>query len=371
MDPSRIRESFDRHRAESEVSTDAYVRSWRIELGESVLQRQRVYLDKCYWIALRDVQLGRSNDSHSKRLLDALRSSVHAKRRICPISDAVFLELIKQQDAQTRLATAELIDDLSEGVTLGPQPERVSTEVAHFFYSRAGHNVFPVATLVWSRLSYVLGVQHPLPTAFSTNEQRVIQKAFFDHMWDISLKELISRLGAALPPPIDYELVAARLNEGNALHADSIKSFAQAYRAEICGSLSLAAPIAARVMEHLASQALGGKVDPSQEERESSERRLYNFLCAAIAKKEVALALRTLHIGALCHAAVRWDHQRKLTGNDLYDFHHAEAAVAYCDVFLTENPLRTLLLQGHLKIAQDFPCRIISSKAEAAEWATT
>ena len=122
-------------------------------------------------------------------------------------------------------------------------------------------------------------------------------------------------------------------------------------------------------MEELANHAQGHQIAPSQAERADSTRQLYNFFCAAIEKKEVALALRTLHIGALCHAAVRWDKKRKLTANDLYDFHHAEAAVAYCDVFLTENPLRTLLKQRHLQIDQDFSCRIISSRAEAAKWA--
>lgn len=370
MDLSLIRESFDRHRANPDVSTDAYVRLRRIELGESVLRRERVYLDKCYWIALRDAYLGTSKDLDSSRLLDALRFSVHSKRRICPISDALFLELLKQQDARTRLATAQLIDELSEGVTLGHETERVSTEIAHFLHSKIGHVVYPLAALVWSRLSYVLGVQHPCSTAFSATEERVMQKAFFDHMWDVPLTVVVSGLGTPIAPPNDYEGLATRLNENKALHAGSIKSFSQAYRAEIQGSLSIAAPIAVRVLEHIGSQSLGTKVNSSAEALQELERQAYNLLCAAIAQKEVALALPTLHIGALCHAAVRWDRGRKLTANDLFDFHHAEAAVAYCDVFLTEKPLRTLLMQRHLKVAEDFRCRIISSRGEAAEWAS-
>lgn len=94
-----------------------------------------------------------------------------------------------------------------------------------------------------------------------------------------------------------------------------------------------------------------------------------DFFYKKIMKKEVAIALRTLYIGALCHAAVRWDQRRKLTGNDLFDFHHAEAAIAYCDVFLTEKPLETLLKQSHMKLTNDFSCLVISSLAEAAIWA--
>ena len=332
------------------------------------MQRERVYLDKCYWINLRDVVLGRQTDNHYASLLGALRSSVKAKRRLCPISETVFVELLKQEDPHTRAQTAKLIDELSEGVTLAPHPERVATEVAHFFYANTGHSVHLLETLMWSRLSYVLGVQHPVSEGFTDSEQRVFQKAFFDHLWEYPLAAIVEYIGDALPPKFDFESLAKQLNEGNSAHAGSISSFEQAYRAEIHGSLRVATPIALEVIEEMAVEQLG-ELTVSPAERADSEKDLFNFMCAAATKKEVALALRTLHIGALLHAAVRWDRWRKLTGNDLHDFHHAEAAVAYCDIFLTEQPLRTLLQQKHLHITNDFACRVISCPSEAAQWA--
>lgn len=84
--------------------------------------------------------------------------------------------------------------------------------------------------------------------------------------------------------------------------------------------------------------------------------------------KAFSSSIPTLHIGASCHAAVRWDKKRNLTGNDLFDFHHAEAALGYCDVFLTEIPLKTLLEQNHLGLIGRFPCRLFSSAEKALEW---
>ena len=97
-------------------------------------------------------------------------------------------------------------------------------------------------------------------------------------------------------------------------------------------------------------------------------KKLFILFCAAVEKRKVRVVLRTIHIEALCHAAIRWDKKRQLTGNDLHDFHHAGAALAYCNVFLTEKPLQALLHQKHLGLTQDFPCKIISAIPEATEF---
>ncbi len=370
MNREKIRASFETHRLNPNVTTDGYVRSRRIALGKSVMNRERVYLDKRYWIMLRDTALGRRDDQSSVALLEALRARVRSKKSICPISDTLFAELLKQQDLYTRKATAVLIDELSEGVTLAPHNERVATEIAHFIHSHCYHGeLHPLADLVWLKLSYILGVQHPSYTVFKEDEERVIQKAFFDHVWDYSLSEMFDVIGAAPPPVFDYEAIAQKLNEGNSKHANEIKSFSQCYKAEMIGGLSLFMSVAREVLEEINRKATGQRVRRTEDESREHEIHLLKCFSKGIETKEVALALRTLHIGALCHAAIRWDKKRKLTGNDLHDFHHAEAAVGYCDVFLTEIPLRTMLQQNHLGLSNDFSCKVISSLSEASDWA--
>lgn len=147
-DPSKVHESFERHRASPEVSIDQYVRSRQLALAEAVLARQRVYLDKKYWILVRDAAMPRSASEAAHSLLASLRQRVKSGKTICPISESVFIELMKQSDLETRKATAALIDDLSEGVTLIPQPTRVATEVAHFIHSQGGRSVYLLENLV-------------------------------------------------------------------------------------------------------------------------------------------------------------------------------------------------------------------------------
>lgn len=353
----------------SDVPVEDHLRDLRIKLGESVVQRERVYLDKRYWILLRDIELGRSTNLDTITILNFLKKGVFEKRLVCPISDAVFFELLKQSDPSTRLATAGLIDQLSEGVTLAPQHERIATEVAHWVYSLAGYSVYPLEALVWLRLSYVLGVIHPHIDALSRVDQNNTQKVFVDHMWNIPLIKLIEILKDSSPSSLDHSSIAENLNNGIARHATQIKSFNQVYLDEFYGALSLAAPIACEVIEALAIKQLGPTAIPSPAQREQCTNQIFNLMCASISKPETYLAMRTLHISALCHAAVRWNKGHRLTGNDLYDFQHAAAALAYCNVFLTEGPLHTLLIQNHLHIKDAYDCRIISSLSEAAKWA--
>ena len=75
-------------------------------------------MDLRFWIFLRDVELGRNDNQELIKLLDRIKFLVDEGLVICPISETVFIELMKQSDHETRLATARLIDRLSLGVTL-------------------------------------------------------------------------------------------------------------------------------------------------------------------------------------------------------------------------------------------------------------
>lgn len=367
--PAQIADRFAYHRATPQVTVEQHVRRRVIELGEWVVARERVYLDKCFWIHLRAVRMNEPSLPGASALMASLAAGVSAGRLICPISDVLFLELMKQTDPATRFATAQLIDELSCGVALGPEPTRVATEVAHFFHANVGHSVHPLEQLVWTKVPFVLGVQHPVSPAFAPEEQLVIQKAFFDHLWEVPLSTMVETIGSAWPPASHFGDLAIRLNRDNAAHAASMKSFAQVYRDEINGVLEIAAPIAADVLHHMARKALSPDIEPSAEQRETTVRQCLGLLRAAVRKPVGKRALRTLHAGALMHAAVRWNRTQKVDANDLFDFHHAEAALGYCDVLLTDGPMHTLLKQRHLAIEREFPCRVMSSVGDAAEWA--
>jgi hypothetical protein len=369
LDDANLKALIKKHSLEPDISIDEYVRTLKIELGKSVTQHRLIYLDTRYWIILREVFLGRASDAASLRLLDYLRFHARKNEIICPISESVFIELLKQQDLGTRRKTAELIDELSLGVTLASEPNRIGTELAHFFYSHYERNsIYPLKWLIWSKLSCVFGDMYPINTGLSPDRELVMQKVYFDHIWGCSLTEIADMIGDKEAPVFDFKDLASEANEAIAKFSGEIQSFKQVYAKEIEGILNHYMPVARAILEDMSNRGAGVTARISDAERKELERQLLSFFVQALPKTEIARLFPTPHIHALCHASVRWDKKRRLKGNDFYDFHHAAAAVPYCDVFLTENPLRALLEQNHLQINQDFDCRIISSISEAVEF---
>lgn len=152
---------------DSDIRLDAYVRSRQLELARSLDNKKAIYLDIKFWIILRDVVEGVRNDSAEVELLSILREGVGKEKFFCPISDSTFAELLKKADVKSREVTADLIDELSLGITLIPYDMRAGTELAHFLHSALTPNeVYPLNQLVWSKLSYVMGFLHPRGTPF-------------------------------------------------------------------------------------------------------------------------------------------------------------------------------------------------------------
>lgn len=361
--------SFERHQGEPHVSIDQYVRSRHIDLGQEVKKRTAVYLDQRYWIIIRDATLNRRTDTESVTLAHLLRGLIRGGKVFCPISESVFIELLKHGDLDTRRATAEIIDDLSLGVTLIPENKRVGTELAHLFKSYVSpDSVYPLTWLVWSKLSYVLDVVHPTSTAFDPEEELVIQKAFFDHMWDIRLTEIVDVLGEHPVPPTNLDAIAKRINEENVGHSNQIRSYKDTYLAEIAGVLSVYIDTVRAILEQMYLREVGVPANADDRAVKKIDQELLVFFVQMFRKSEIAKRLPTIHIQASCHAAVRWDKKRRLKGNDSYDFHHAAAALAYCDVFLTEGSLRNLLTSKHIAMDRMFGCKIISDIFEAVDY---
>jgi hypothetical protein len=354
------------HRQHPDVSIDAYARLRALEVGERVMAGVRIYLDKCFWIHLRDAAL--TSPSAASELLILLREAAASGRLCCPISEATFLELMKQSDLATRHATAALIDELSHGVSLAPSEQRSATEVAHLLHWGVGDNVQPLEHLVWTKVAYVLGVQHPVSRALPVTEQMVLQKAFFDHLWDVPLVELIAHLDTSYAESRTFAKTAEKLNRLNSEHARGVRSFAQVHREEINGVLELAVPVGVQVLHEMARRA---QIAPPPTAVEEEARMILGLLRGAAQTPLGRQTLRTWCIGAALHAATRWNRSQKLVANELFDFQHAKGALAYCDAFFTDKPMHTLLAQKHHGLLQEYPCHVASTMSDALTVART
>ncbi|MFK3889552.1 hypothetical protein [Sphingomonas sp. NPDC079357] len=77
-----------------------------------------------------------------------------------------------------REATIQAIEELSAGVTLMPEEDRVEAEVEDLILGSVIPEIPRPPRRVWTRLAYVLGNIHVANTGFPPATERAIQKAF-------------------------------------------------------------------------------------------------------------------------------------------------------------------------------------------------
>jgi hypothetical protein len=97
--------------------------------------------------------------------------------------------------------------------------------------------------LVWCKLGYVFGIQHPTNTAFEPATETLVQKAFFDRMWSAPMLEIVAMVNAIeFPRAADFGVIAEQLNQANQLHSADLNTFAEAYSDEVRGLIDLQGP---------------------------------------------------------------------------------------------------------------------------------
>ena len=359
--------ALQRHLASPDVTLGTHVRSCHAALAEELRFRRVIYLDTKYWIILRDVIAGIRMADQELELLRILRELVSAGKAFCPLSESSFAEMFKQSDERTRKATARVIDELSLGVALIPFEHRVAMELRAFIYGQCRDLGAPEPLhLPWTKLSYVLGVVHPHETAFDASSELAIQKAFFDHMWSLSLSQMIDTLDGKQVPPDRHPHLAEQLNADNAKHASELRSFQQTYAVEAQGAAEIYAATAVEIIRDLQKLVTGALPSAEGDAAEMEAISIWtNMLSTVLGHKEHKFSLPSLHINTCLHASVRWNKAQQFRANDFEDYRHACSALAYCDLFLTERRLRAMVTANHLALDRRYDCKVAAAIPDA------
>jgi hypothetical protein len=351
---------------------EAYMRQKRIALAEQfVLPKRRIYLDTKFWVLLRDVRLKRVMHDALPALLERVESLVRDGLAICPMNADILFEACKHDDPEILRATAQLLDDLCLGVCIAPMNERINTEVCHFLHTKLGESVHPLNQLVWIKPAYFLGFVTPDMYNLPDEINLEMQKSWADEMWNVSVATVIDFLlqrGGTKKMAATFADISPQLNQGKLDNLHRNKSFNALFLDEIRGMLDVQRADFGELVAGLYEKSTGKKANGTAHELEASGNMVANLIVGAFENNRVTSnELPTLRIGASLHAALRWDRQRKYKANDLFDFRHAEAALPYCDYFLTEHSLGHLLQDGNLDFQRHFACKVYSDPAEAIE----
>ena len=251
---------------------------------------------------------------------------------------------MRQDSLPSRIGTAEIIDELSLGVTIVGFEERISVEIEHLICSTGNLNShYSIQHAIWRKLSYVLGMENFQNAAIEPKLDLVVQKAFFDHMWTISLQDMIKMIGEEWLSEKDETSFASRMNERIAEHAEELISFKQAYDAEVRGVVDDVGDITLDVVRSILRDCRLGLAEMDYEQQRDARNRWKNLIYLILVKNKARHFLPTLHIRASLYASLRWNKGRRFRPSDLWDFSHAEVGLGYCSAFFTDKSLHNMI----------------------------
>jgi len=348
------------HKNNPGESVEKYVKRKRVELSHEISLSKKIYLDLKFWILLRDARIKENVDDNILKLLYLIENLVKQCRVICPISNDIFTEMLKQADLKTLKATAQIIDEFSRGVTILSLPERLDFELFHFIRSKIKQQVYAPDEMVWTKIAYVMGFVTPTSKVFSPDMNCAIQKAFIDQMWFIPLTDILDFLCEKAiswkPAFID---ICEQLNEAKFAHINDNNSFKQLFLSELGGILDLFKPKFQSLMVHLYESEIGRNVTADEITSDNAGQMFANLIYHAFRLNKITSEFPSFHVMTKMHSAMRWDKNRIIKPNDIYDIHHAIDAIPYYDYFLTEHSLRHLVSNKNLGF-DVFHCKTIS-----------
>lgn len=334
----------------------------QVELTHLLATRVPVFLDTNFWVWARQAASGESDDPELISLLGALRMAVQSGKVFFPITSDLIEEFSKQSPDRLR-GTMILVDLLSLGVAMAPHHERTAIEIERFTAS-AYPGYPPRPRPLWTSYAFAFGYEDLRPEGVAVDDTLLVRLA--EKAWMAPPSQLGRNLGSEIfNARAESQRIADFLNEQAALHAHEIDGRASAVRIEVTGAASMIEGIAAREYRRIA-EADGHRAEARDIPRSRAVgKRIAGMVAAALQQEANQRAFGSLYIGAMLHAAVRSEANRKVKPNDVFDFRHAAAALPHCRAFFTDGPLKKLITSGHMRLDTLYDCTVVATPAEA------
>lgn len=343
---------------------EAHSQKFRIEIGNVMLKKHRIYLDTKYWIFMRDASLGKATTVQTK-IYEKLKDLVKKEVVICPLSPHVFYELMNIGDEEKRLKMAQVMDELSQQVCFISPLNIVGQELLSFVRlcqaKTENKPIFNPAKYVFTKVPFVMGEMYPSIQGLSNHQMNDIRIKFFDHLSKITLVEMLKTMKGDFPL-WDRENLIAKLNQGKDDNQDW-NSFHEVFMHEIAGVLDVAKPEIEKLLVYLYQNDDGGSVS-SEALTESKSVELLNRIYNAFAQNKINKELPFFHINASLHAFIRYNKTQRYDENDLIDFSHVAWALPYCNAFFTEKPLHDWICNKPLKLNEIYGSKVLWNGAD-------
>ncbi|WP_126878606.1 hypothetical protein [Paraburkholderia kururiensis] len=340
------------------------------ELADALLGRKALFLDTRAWVHLRRAVSGDATQIAWLPVLQLLRQLVAAGRIFCPTTMTTISEVVSQADAATRLATAELLDELSLGIGFCAPDEQLLAEVDSEMRRRV--DGYEPRRVIWTKGCMTFMRPSLLELDVSLPEGLPAFERAFDEVWNTPVSRLIEATGHL--PGIDVSDAIERLNAGNWAHVDEISRFDRLLGVECRAVAELAANVThARVRRHVVRQLITSGIPEivaeSPDER-VEKAAIVAWLVEALQTDEGRRRLPALYTHAALHAQIRWMRNQRLRDNDLPDHHQVAQAIAHCDALLVDRATRNTLRAAQIRLDQLYGVSVLVTPVELSGYLT-
>lgn len=349
-----------------EFRAEDYLALYRDRLVRGLGNTLLIYLDTNFWVRLRDAARG-TGSAEAVRLLQTLRAMVRQREALCVSQIYSLLEVGKQEGKSLR-TTAELLDELTEGVAIASTDDLRRWECAQFVGATVQRNVTQ-GLCTWTKVGQIHRSDMPtLPGPATAAAREAILKSSIDSLWNLSFEDAFERLDWDTKNRLGFQLddetlahvekrKAEQLAKGYTRDQVRVNEFAQQIRDQVM-------PVATELLRawHIARGFPEGMAallrDLHTVERSAVQQFKERSLGHLLPGLSIMTELYTLY-------ETDRDAKKPLSSNDWFDLSHAAAALPYCDVFLTERNLAHKLRQL-LKADVQYGCQVIGSLEDAS-----
>lgn len=349
-------ERFLFHRANASMAASDYIEHEKIKTIQRYNSSHPIYLDTNYLLLLRDNKLGRLKDVDRIELCRLIYNAKQSTNIIFPYTHTTFQEIIKQTDPTTRSATAQVVDELSQGIVIKPTVLRRPYEYEMFLIGL--DSIDNRELFIRASIGYALELYGELRLTFPNNwnhpDTDVFKKVIFDFNRSLTLDDKITiYVKNSEKSELDkLSNLFTTLNEGKFEHQNPEHNYNTILFQELLSGMS----------GFLESKGVQG--EPNQ----WLARTLTLNAMSHFTKCPHTLHLSSDRITAALHAQLRHERNQKYKPTDIFDFAHAADAIPYCKAFFTDKSLQKRLCSKPLEFNHLFGCHIASGIEEPTQY---
>jgi hypothetical protein len=345
-----LKESSAYNRQHPEISAEVHLRQKHLGLLKALEARTLIYLDTCHWINLLHTLLENAKALPVYRDIFHLINNLAINNRVlCPVSFPLFLELMKQKDETTRLATARLMDCLSGGVCFQHPYLIQRLELRQIMLRGILRDKAPdLRDQVWTKVGFIAGEMLPFHKGFSEEDMCYLQKLSIDGMWETPLDHFAENVSPELSTIHQQKLAAATNTDAEWYRTEKI-SFDEALVREKAFSLRSLR----KDFEEIGKEIF----------EDYPQYRDISKLPQPTAGEVSPWVLPSSQVLASINAALITS-TKKFSANDILDFQHAALAVPYCDALFCDGPMAHILRTKPLEFGKVYETTILSDPNE-------